>query len=72
MTTQNKYIYATTPSIKGYGTDKIVREWLIQGTSCDFDCHTEKVAWLTCNTGTSGWGFHVAVSELSIKETVNV
>ena len=58
------YIQAKAPKVKGAGVDRQANPWLLQGTSCDFDCHTGEVAWLATNTGTSGWGFHVGVEEL--------
>jgi|7_EtaG_2_1085326.scaffolds.fasta_scaffold224695_1 hypothetical protein len=58
------YIQARAPQVKGAGVDKQAHTWLKQGTSCGLDCHTGEVAWLTANTGTSGYGFHVGVEEL--------
>ena len=58
------YVKAKAPKVKGAGVDTQERTWLLQGTSCDFDCHTGEVAWLAENTGTSGWGFHVHTHEL--------
>lgn len=59
------YVKAKAPKVKGVGVDTQERTWLLQGTSCDFDCHTGEVAWLAENTGTSGWGFHVHKHELA-------
>ena len=63
-TKRNRYVQAKAPKVKGVGVDTQERTWLLQGTSCDFDCHTGEVAWLAENTGTSGYGFHVHTYEL--------
>ena len=59
-------VMAITPGKRDVGTHKTPHEWELQHSTCGLGCHTDEVAWLTVNTGTSGWGYHVSVSELQI------